>query len=209
MLATEGSPPEEAALALARIFRAAEKERLVHADRTLPEGASLALLRDLRSACAGRDELETRLRVDLRLGLPGDMLTKVDRASMAHGLEVRVPFLDPRVVDEALALPSAWKLHRGQSKRALREVFGSLLPPAILRRSKAGFDAPLTGWLRGPLRELARDTLSDAGLRRGALLDAGAVGRLLADHESGDADHAWRIWSLVVLTDWKTRNAIA
>jgi asparagine synthase (glutamine-hydrolysing) len=136
------------------------------------------------------------------------MLTKVDRAGMACGLEVRVPFLDHRVVEHAAALPSHWKLSGGRSKRALREVFGPWLPPAVRRRRKAGFDAPLGAWLRGPLRELARDTLAPARLEGEGRLEPKAVAALLDAHEAGRADHAWRVWSLVVLCDWTRRHGV-
>ncbi|MDX1649251.1 MAG: asparagine synthase (glutamine-hydrolyzing), partial [Myxococcota bacterium] len=116
VLDTEGLPPEARALAVARIFRDAEKARLLGEAGEATRDVSLELLRALRARERGRDELDTRLRVDLALGLPDDMLTKVDRASMAHGLEVRVPFLDPRVVETALALPSDLKLGAGRGK---------------------------------------------------------------------------------------------
>jgi asparagine synthase (glutamine-hydrolysing) len=204
LLDADGLSPEARALSLARIFRENEKSQLLSAE-CLDGTASLDRLRALRETHRGRDDLDTQLRVDLMLGLPDDMLTKVDRASMAHGLEVRVPFLDHRVVSQALQLPSSLKLRGGRSKIALHEVFERELPRIVRRRRKAGFDAPLGGWLRGSLRELVRDTLAEERIKRTALLEPGAVNSLVDLHERRVADHAWRIWSLVVLCDWLGR----
>jgi len=204
----DGLSPEARALSLARIFREREKLRLLPPDHS-DCSASIDRLRELRAAHRGRDELDTQLRVDLALGLPDDMLTKVDRASMAHGLEVRVPFLDHRVVERALRLPSSLKLNGGRSKVALHDVFEQELPRVVRRRRKAGFDAPMSGWLRGSLREFVRDTLAAGRLRRGALLDAGEVNALVDSHERRIGDHGWRIWSLVVLCDWAERHLAA
>ncbi|HKE10904.1 MAG TPA: asparagine synthase (glutamine-hydrolyzing) [Myxococcota bacterium] len=198
--------PDAQAYALARIFAAEQKQRLVPWMRDALE-AGLQRIRDLRARARGRDELDTWLRVDLRLGLPDDMLTKVDRASMAHGLEVRVPFLDHRVVEYAAALPSRLKLRGARSKIALREVFGAALPARVRRRPKAGFDAPIGAWLRGPLRTLVRDTLAPGAVARAGWLSAAAVQELVRDHEAGHADHSWRVWSLLVLQRWLERWA--
>ncbi|HME69950.1 MAG TPA: asparagine synthase-related protein, partial [Myxococcota bacterium] len=198
--------PDAQALALARLFAAEQKGRLVPWMGDAME-AGLHRMRDLRAMACGRDELDTRLRVDLLLGLPDDMLTKVDRASMAHGLEVRVPFLDHRVVEYAAALPSRLKLRGARSKIALLEVFGAELPARVRRRAKAGFDAPIGAWLRGPLRSLVRDTLAPGPVARAGWLSTEAVQELILDHETGRADHAWRVWSLLVLQRWLERWA--
>ncbi|HYB13094.1 MAG TPA: asparagine synthase (glutamine-hydrolyzing), partial [Myxococcota bacterium] len=198
--------PDAQALALARIFEAEQKRHLVPWMEEACE-VSLQRMRDLRAAARGRDELDTRLRVDLRLALPDDMLAKVDRASMAHGLEVRVPFLDHRLVEYAAALPSRLKLRGARSKIALLEVFGAELPARVRRRAKAGFDAPIGAWLRGPLRELVHDTLAPGPLARGGWLSGEAVRELVDEHDARRADHAWRVWSLLVLQSWLERWA--
>ncbi|HBZ68645.1 MAG TPA: asparagine synthase (glutamine-hydrolyzing) [Deltaproteobacteria bacterium] len=208
LLACAGLSSDAQALALARIFGAEQKRLLVPWMGEATE-AGLHRMRDLRAVARGRDELDTRLRVDLLLGLPDDMLAKVDRGSMAHGLEVRVPFLDHRVVEYACALPSGLKLRGARSKVALREVFGAALPARVRRRAKAGFDAPIGAWLRGPLRGLVRDTLAPGALARGSWLSAEAVLQLVHDHESGRGDHAWQVWSLLVLQRWLERWADA
>ena len=204
VLDADGMEPAARQFAMARVFDRAWKLRLAPA---LAEhvDSGYARLCDERDRQGGRDGLDHQLRVDLALGLPDDMLTKVDRASMAYGLEVRVPYLDHRFVEHVVRMPSRLKQRGRRSKVALLDVFGASIPRDVRRRPKAGFDAPLSDWLRGPLRGLTRDTLAPGTLRRTGLLEPAAVDRLLSSHERGEADHAWRIWSLVVLCDWSAR----
>jgi asparagine synthase (glutamine-hydrolysing) len=201
----DGLPEAERAFALMRIFSAAEKESVAPQLRA-HEDVGRSLLSALRTREGGADELDAQLRMDLCLGLPDDMLVKVDRASMAHGLEVRVPFLDHRVVEHAAALPTALKRGRGSGKAALLEVFGASLPAATRRRRKRGFDAPLTTWLRGPLRELMRDTLAPSQLARTAHVDAEAVERMMNAHERGEVDCASRLFGLMAWVGWAGRQ---
>ncbi len=208
LLEAEGLSEPGRAFALGCLFRAVEKQALVPGLDGDGE-AGFAHFCELRARLGGRDGLDARLRVDLCLGLPDDMLVKVDRGSMAHGLEVRVPFLDHRVVEHAVRLPSLRKQRGGRGKLALLDVFGPRLPAAVRRRAKAGFDAPVGGWIRGALGEFVADTLAPERLRRTGWLDSAAVSRLVQEHARRRADHAWRIWSLVVLTDWGTRHRVA
>jgi asparagine synthase (glutamine-hydrolysing) len=136
---------------------------------------------------------------DLVTYLPNDILFKVDIASMANGLEVRCPFLDRKVVDLALGMPSS--LRKG--KDVLRRAFGAMLPPSILQRSKMGFGVPLTEWLRGSLRPMLEDAMGS--LQKRGLLDAAEIRRLLTEHLSGAADHRDRLWLLLVLELWHRR----
>src|SRR5699024_10210155 len=106
---------------------------------------------------------------------PGDILTKVDRASMAHGLEVRVPFLDHELVTWAAELPPEMKLCRGQGKRVLKRAFSGVLPADILYRRKMGFSVPLAAWFRGPLRETSRQALTEGVLAESGFFDPGAL----------------------------------
>jgi asparagine synthase (glutamine-hydrolysing) len=133
---------------------------------------------------------------DLVTYLPNDILFKVDIASMANGLEVRCPFLDRKVVDLALSLPTS----RRMGKEILHGAFGGLLPPSILQRSKMGFGVPLTEWLRGSLRPMLEDAM--ATLQKRGLLDAGGIRRLMDEHQSGKADHRDRLWLLLVFELW-------
>jgi asparagine synthase (glutamine-hydrolysing) len=133
------------------------------------------------------------------------MLTKVDRATMAHSLEARVPFLDHRLVEFALSLPDEAKITLLTLKRFLRLALRDLLPPSLLRRPKHGFRVPLAEWLRGPLRERARDTLCPASLQAHGFFDAKGVGELLREHESGASDRSSEIFTLLVFQAWHER----
>ena len=142
------------------------------------------------------------MRFDIETYLPEDILTKVDRMSMAHSIETRVPLLDNRVIDFALTLPASMKIKDGRRKHVLKEVAASLLPREILDRRKQGFGVPLDVWFRGNLRELFADTLlSPASLQRG-YFQPGVVRELVDDHLTGTRDHALRLWQLVVFDRW-------
>ncbi len=139
---------------------------------------------------------------DLLTYLPGDLLTKVDVATMAHGLEARSPFLDPEVVGLALAIPSRLKIGRGEGKRILRTAFAGLLPPETLARGKQGFGVPLARWFRHELREMVGDLLLDARARGRGYFDPSEVERLVREHQEGSADHSHRLWALLVFETW-------
>jgi asparagine synthase (glutamine-hydrolysing) len=142
------------------------------------------------------------MRFDAETYLPEDVLTKVDRMSMAHSIESRVPLLDNEVIAFASALPSSMKIKNGRRKHVLKEVAATLLPPDILNRPKQGFGVPLGTWFRGNLRELFADTLlSPAALQRGYFQPA-FVNRLVTEHLAGKRDHTLRLWQLVVFERW-------
>jgi len=142
------------------------------------------------------------MRFDAETYLPEDVLTKVDRMSMAHSIESRVPLLDNEVVTFASSLPAAMKIRDGRRKHVLKEVAATLLPKAILDRKKQGFGVPLGVWFRGNLRELFADTLlSPASLQRG-YFEAPFVRRIVDEHLSGRRDHTLRLWQLVVFERW-------
>ncbi|MBI4614902.1 MAG: asparagine synthase (glutamine-hydrolyzing) [Planctomycetes bacterium] len=149
--------------------------------------------------------LDRQIHVWFRTYLGEGVLTKVDRASMAHSLEVRSPFLDPRVVDYARRLPPSLKFHRGRGKRILRRAMTGRLPREILERPKKGFGIPIRAWLRGPLRDAARDALLARSLRESGLFRTGAIERLLDEHDRGRADHAKALWTLFVFARWRER----
>jgi asparagine synthase (glutamine-hydrolysing) len=169
----------------------------------LPDADPFDFLENAFARCAGRDPVTAASLTDLVTYLPCDLMTKVDIASMAHGLECRAPFLDRQVVELAAAMPVSLKLRRGRGKRILMETFGPLLPKSLLTRSKMGFGVPLSHWFRNELRDLARDMLLDpATLRRGYFRPA-AVRELVEDHLSGTFDHGYRLWSLLVFELWQ------
>jgi asparagine synthase (glutamine-hydrolysing) len=142
------------------------------------------------------DPLTAAGYTDLVTYLPHDILTKVDIASMACSLEVRCPFLDTEVVEQALRIPARYR----EGKRILKRAFRGLLPQAIHDRGKMGFGVPLAEWLRGELRPLLGDAMNSLE-RRGAF-EAGVVRRLAGEHLSGRADHRDRLWLLLVYELW-------
>ncbi|HKZ01115.1 MAG TPA: asparagine synthase (glutamine-hydrolyzing) [Pyrinomonadaceae bacterium] len=150
------------------------------------------------------DDLITRMQsVDTRLYLAEDILTKVDRASMAVSLEVRAPFLDPRVAEFAASLPSNYKLRWGKTKRVLKRAVKDLLPGFVTRRGKKGFGVPVAEWLKVKLRPLARDLLSPERVRRGGVFNPEFVLRLQDEHERGVANHRKLLWTLLMFELWQ------
>ncbi|MCB0009541.1 MAG: hypothetical protein KDE04_23910, partial [Anaerolineales bacterium] len=146
--------------------------------------------------------LNRLLDADIRFYLPNDMLAKVDRMTMAHGLEARVPFLDHELVELAAALPPRLKLRGRTGKWLLRQLMAERLPAAILQRPKQGFNAPVAGWLRRDLRPLLHDSLSPARLQNLGFLHQPTVLRLLMEHDSGRRDHSHQLWGLLCLALW-------
>ncbi|WP_435015483.1 asparagine synthase (glutamine-hydrolyzing) [Tundrisphaera sp. TA3] len=153
----------------------------------------------------GLDPLTRSLRLYQDTYLPDDILTKVDRASMACGLEVRAPFLDAELVDSVQSLPASFKLGRGQSKRLLRAAVAGHLPPSILERPKKGFGIPVARWLRGPLGPLMDELLEPGRLARQGLFRPEAVARRVAEHRAGVRDHRKPLWTLLMFQLWADR----
>lgn len=158
--------------------------------------------REMREQCDAVDLIETLQHLDTRLYLAEDILTKVDRASMAVSLEVRAPFLDPRVAEFAATLPLNYKLRGGKTKYILKRAVADLVPPFVTRRSKKGFGVPVAEWLKGKLRPLARDLLSPERMRRAGLFNADFVSRLQDEHERGIANHRKLLWTLLMFELW-------
>jgi len=146
--------------------------------------------------------LEKLLRTDQRFYMQDGVLVKVDRASMASALEVRVPWLAPSIVAFARALGPEHKLAGGEGKRVLRALARGRIPDGVIDRPKKGFGAPLGAWFRGELRDLLHDTLSPARLARRGFLRGAAVARLLEEHASGRRDHRKRLFNLLTFVSW-------
>jgi asparagine synthase (glutamine-hydrolysing) len=143
----------------------------------------------------------------LRGYLQEDILVKVDRCSMAASLEVRAPFLDPRLVDLFLATPSRIRMRGFTGKHPLRVLMRGRIPDEVIDRPKRGFGAPLDNWLRGPLAPLVKDYLSPARVREQGIFDAQAVDGVVRAHLSGGADHGQRLWLLLLFELWRERWA--
>ncbi|HEY1601160.1 MAG TPA: asparagine synthase (glutamine-hydrolyzing) [Pirellulales bacterium] len=191
------------------IFNEAQRASLYSDDflAQLPDHDPFDFLQESFNRVRGRDPVTAASLVDLVTYLPCDLMTKVDIASMAHGLECRAPFLDQHVVELAARMPVDLKLRRGRGKRILRETFGHLLPRSLLSRPKMGFGVPLGHWFRHELRDFTREVLLDpATLSRGYFQPA-AVERLVNDHLSGVFDHSYRLWSLLVFELWQRQWA--
>jgi asparagine synthase (glutamine-hydrolysing) len=146
--------------------------------------------------------LQRYLEFDQRYYLADDILYKVDRMSMAHSLEARPPFLDPRIVDFSRRLPQEFKLKGSQSKYVLRRLMQDKLPPHVLRRPKIGFDIPVHDWFRSVLRPMLLDTLSENAVRATGLFNWNAVEQLLNDHLERRENLGYHLWGLMVLLLW-------
>ena len=154
-------------------------------------------------APVSRDPVENLLYVDTAMRLPDDMLTKVDRASMAHSLEVRVPFLDHTLVDFVASMPVGMKLRGTTRKHLLKKIVRPWLPPGVLDRPKQGFAVPLSSWFRGGLGQLALEWLTRSGVFQDGLLDRAGVLGVVAEHEQARADHSSLLYALLMLAAWK------
>jgi hypothetical protein len=148
------------------------------------------------------DPVDLMQWLDYQWYLPGDLLVKMDMASMACSLEARSPFLDHRVIEFCAALPAAVKTDGRARKIVLREAFRGLLPDTILDRPKQGFSIPLRTWLRGPLAAQARELLVEdpRGVRE--FFDVAAIRRMFEAHVSGRRNHAHRLWALMLFAQW-------
>ena len=154
-------------------------------------------LRDLQSA-------------DVSEYLPNDILAKADRMTMAHGLELRAPFLEPELAEFALRLPARFKVGlSGRPKRILRTLAARTYGMGAAHARKQGFSIPVHTWLRGPARALTCDLLSTSSVREVGLLDVGAVQRVLGDHMSGRRSYGFELWGLMVLVAWHRSRVAA
>jgi asparagine synthase (glutamine-hydrolysing) len=164
------------------------------------------LLRERFAETEGAEVLARLQDVDLGIYLVDDLLVKTDRASMAHSLEARVPFLDPIVTNLARTLPTRHRVRGLRKKVLLRKAVAPLLPKQIAQGKKRGFSIPAAGWLRGELEPLARETLSAETLRRQGFFRPEAVTRLIDRHVDGKEDLSRQLWGLIAFTLWHERH---
>jgi asparagine synthase (glutamine-hydrolysing) len=158
-----------------------------------PAAAPVPPLRDIIARIIYRDMTEY---------LPGDVLVKLDRASMAASLEARCPFLDHRMIEFAWRVPTALKVRGGQGKWLLRRVLHRYLPRKLFERPKQGFNVPIGAWLRGPLHNWARDLLDAPRIRRDGFLDPDKVETCWREHLSGQVDRARELWAILMVQAW-------
>jgi asparagine synthase (glutamine-hydrolysing) len=199
-------PPLERHHAWREVFSAdARAELLEPGKRGTADPVDLFRARYLETN--GAEELGRLMDVDVGTYLVDDLLVKMDRASMAHSLEARVPFCDPVVAELAFSLPAKQKVRWFDKKRLLRKALAPLLPEEILGARKQGFSLPTAAWLRGDLETFARETLSADTLRRQGFFRTEAVQPMLDAHVGGKRNASRQLWALLVFTLWYERYA--
>lgn len=205
LLAELGKPPERRYLRWINIFDDARRRDLYTDEFAARLGNvdSADFLLEAYALCANRDFVTRTTGADVLTYLPCDILTKVDIASMAYGLECRCPFLDHEVAELAARMPIELKQTPAGGKRILIETFSDLLPPSIQTRSKMGFGVPLDRWFRGELKPLLHDTLLDPSSLNRGYFNPASVRRLVDEHDRRKWDHSYRLWSLMCFELWQ------
>ena len=188
-------------------FSEAEKLALYKDDfrQVINATPSAAILRESFRRTTATNRLDRTLYTDVHNYLPGALLPKVDRTTMAHSLEARSPFLDHKLMELAARLPPKRKVKGKQTKLALRQLFSDLLPVTILRRAKMGFSLPLSQWFRGPLYHSVIDSLLAPDSRLHIFLKADMIANLIEENKCGHADNGKRIWALLMLELWQRK----
>ena len=196
--------PVDAHAAWSQVFSPEAREQML---TRRDEGADpLRLHRSRYAETEGAEHLSRMQDIDVGTYLVDDILVKIDRASMAHSLESRVPYLDPVVAELALALPTRHKVRGLSKKRLMRRALAPLLPREIVKGRKRGFALPVAQWFRGPLEPMARDLLAPERVRAAGYLDPEAVTAVIDEHVSGREDLSRNLWGLVTLSLWLERN---
>jgi asparagine synthase (glutamine-hydrolysing) len=188
-------------------FTALNKESLYSADfrHQLPSessGGVLAQMREYRSRVRNGDPLDALLYIDSKTYLPGDILTKVDRMSMAVSLEARVPLLDHQLIEFVTRIPSSLKMRGLETKFIFKRAVQGLVPDEILNRSKQGFGVPIQRWINQQLRDRIHQTLLEPRTRQRGYTETRYVKVLLDEHKRGRRDHSAQLWTLFMLELW-------
>jgi asparagine synthase (glutamine-hydrolysing) len=185
-----------------------ESEKAVLLGSELPPALE-SVLGELRDQTAApTDDLAPYLRFDQRYFLPDDILTKTDRMSMAHSLEVRPPFLDHRIVEFAASLPASLKIRGSRQKVLLKELMRDKLPASVLQRKKIGFDIPAHDWLRGCLRTLMQEVLMDGASDHATLFKRDVIETYIRKHLERQVNVGYHLWGLMVLFLWMKKWGI-
>lgn len=188
---------------VSRGFRPELKRRLLNGRGAAGSDARLEeLFSHYHRRVAQASALDRMLYVDTKVWLPDDILLKGDKMTMANALELRVPFLDHKLVEFAASLPAGLKLNRGWGKFLLRQAMGGVVPKAILKRSKKGFPVPTADWLRVQLRNFTRDTLLAPNSACRLFFDTGPLEKTIQEHEQGRVNRDQEIWTLMVFEFW-------
>ncbi|MBT4364756.1 MAG: asparagine synthase, partial [Desulfobacteraceae bacterium] len=192
-------------LSLKEIFPDVIKQRLllqnIENNGDLGKSHALAWVQKLLQGYNG-DNINRMLYTDLKDSLPCDMLAKVDWMSMKNSLEVRVPFLDHRVVELAFNMPGNLKLYKGQTKYILKETFKDMLPEVVFKRPKAGFEIPISMWLKKDLKFLMDQYLSEKRIKSQGIFDYDVIKELMVKHLTNRTDTSWMLWNLIVFQFW-------
>ena len=185
-------------------FGAAAKQNLLDASmrRELGGHDSSSAFEQIFAEPRSANQIERLLYLDSKTYLPGDILTKVDRMSMAHSIEARVPLLDHELIEFVQTIPPGLKLRGQTTKHILKQAMADLIPQEIIHRPKMGFGVPLRKWLNHELRELLYDTLTDRRARERGLLNPRSVRALLDEHARGRRDNSLHLWGLLTLELW-------
>ncbi|MGI9557923.1 MAG: asparagine synthase (glutamine-hydrolyzing), partial [Solirubrobacterales bacterium] len=208
-LTTIDEPAPDRYAAHVGILDGAERREILDSDlaRAVDPARAEAVIHDPWATATGSSRLDVLLQTDVETYLPGDLLTKMDVATMAYSLEARSPLLDPEVMEFAASLSPSHKARWAQKKRVLRDAYRYRLPAEILDGPKKGFGVPLADWFRGELSGWVREMLLDPQVAAGGLVEASAVERIVTDHQDGRGDRASAIWALLCLEQWRREFA--
>lgn len=183
-------------------FTSEEKERILRPDLRCTREQTYSLVEQHLTNCRAENPLNRVLYLDMKMYMEGDILPKVDRASMSASLEVRVPLLNRVMLDFTARLPLTYKLHGLTTKYLLRRAIADQLPPRIWRRGKKGFNVPIARWIAGPLLDMTRDLLHPDRLRREGFFEPDAVQSLISDHLVRRRDARKLLWTLLTFEMW-------
>jgi asparagine synthase (glutamine-hydrolysing) len=188
---------------LSLLTQAAKRELLSSAFQNSLDGRdSSREFEQIMSASNSSEQIHRLLYLDSKTYLPGDILTKVDRMSMAHSIEAREPLLDHKLIEFVQTIPASLKLRGLETKHILKRALEGLVPDQIINRPKQGFGVPINKWLNNDLRDLLNDTLTDSRTRQRGYFNQATVDALLDEHRRGRRDHALQLWGLLTLELW-------